>query len=66
MIPFFYLNFEHINGQSIILKYDKKIKPLEVNNYSKITFFYMHIKEIIDWNRKIWKTFERVLKFKLV
>ena len=65
MITFF-LNFEYINGQSVLGKYHQKIKPFEVNNDSNITFFYMHTKEIIDWNRKILKIFKRVLKFKLV
>ena len=60
---FFY--FEYIDDQSILWKYTKKIKPFEVNNNSKITLFYMDTKETIYWNRKIWKTFTRVSKFKL-
>lgn len=59
-------NFAYINDQNVLWKQTKKIKPFKVNNYSKITLFHMPMKEIIDWNKKIWKTFKRVLKFKLV
>ena len=61
----FFIFWIIINDQSIIWKYSKKIKSFEVNNNSKITFFYMDTKETIYWNRKIWKTFTRVSKFKL-
>ena len=35
--------------------YKQKKKPFEVNNNSKITFFYMDTKETIYWNMTKFK-----------